>query len=715
MNGNFHKRIKLAISLLLVLFMAGFAIKQSPPGVAQLIPQDTEQNSQSIEQKPPTRHPPQEPIGVRKNGILLVYPHSGSSINSHTSYIIGAVAPGTTLSVNGSSVHVNSAGLFANVIPLSIGTNHFSLVPNGDESKAFEFNVTRPGPPTPVPASPLQILRSSIRPKSNLGLQPGDIVTFSMHASPGAMATVLLGNREIKLHSSGKASAVNRGRDTAYGVTYQQAPPSSSDLYTGFYRITAGDTMQDETPIFKLTRDQDTVQEPGQGHITAGAQPFVATTVHNDTIVRVGPGAGRTTPWSEGVRVLVDGFVGDSYRCEMTTGKHLWVEKSDLQETTETPGEPPNAVVHTINIENEGATGARIVLPLDQRLPYEVKQEISPQNRLILKLYGATADTDWITQPGSTNPRTVPPSNEASGPGAKSPTPQGRAYPPVAERSHNPVTYVNWQQLTDHLYQVSVNLNENQQWGFWVTYEGSDLVLHIKGKPTFPYSATSLAGLKICIDPGHGGMETGAIGASGTKEATVNLAIAKHTERLLKNQGADVIMTRTADIDVSLPDRVAIALKNNCDLLVSIHCNSLPDGLDPWVQRGTSSYYYHPQSLALASEIRQGVLKHLGFNDFHTRWQNLHVCRPSQIPAQLVEVGFMPNPDELAVLLTDDGQEKAARGIVSGVHAFLQQALAPASAKPSTRKPSTSKSSSCKPTAGKSARTRLRTTTKRRQ
>ena len=632
---------------------------------------------QAVAQTKPAPSAPagaKEPIGAQKNGILLVYPHDGSTIDAPSTFLVGAVPPGTALTQNGRPIKVNKAGFFAEVVPLARGDNHFDIVKNGNPSDDFSLTVLRPMPPQPVPANPPQILASSMQPAQDLGVEPGDILTLSLRGSPGSDVTATIAGRTISLRPvGGKAnSSVNQGLHTTFGVTYQQSAAASRDLYTGFYKVTADDKWQGEQPIFTLTNASSTISHPASGHVTVISQPFIATTTHDDTVVRVGPGAGRTTPMVQGVRVLVDGFVGESYRCEMAAGKHLWIEKKDLTEN-EAAGVPPTANVQTINIENEGTGGARIVIPLNQRLPYEVKQEIVPSNRLQLKIFGATADTDWITEPSTSS--TAVSSATASG---ASTNKAGKAFPNPADRQHNPVGSVTWQQMSDRIYQVTVNLNSRQQWGFWVDYDGTRLMLHVKGPPAVTPGLATLKGLRVCLDPGHGGVETGAIGCSGIKEATVNFAIAKRVQRLLTQQGAEVIMTRDGDVDVGLNDRVQIAINSKSDLLVSIHNNALPDGRNPWMEHGTSSYYYQPQSLLLATTIRQGVVKDLGFNDFHTRWQNLALCRPSNMPAQLVEVGFMVNPDEYAALLTPAGQERAAVGITEGIHNFIDQAMSKA-------------------------------------
>src|SRR6185369_13726855 len=122
---------------------------------------------------------------------------------------------------------------------------------------------------------------------------------------------------------------------------------------------------------------------------------------------------------------------------------------------------------------------------------------------------------------------------------------------------------------------------------------------------------------------------------------------------------------------VGLQERVDLAVAKHADILISVHNNSLPDGQDPWKELGTSSYWYHPQAVELAKALRKNTQKGIGFPDYGTRFQNLALCRPSEMPACLVEVGFMIHPDEYSTLLSDAGQENAAQGLVAGLEEYL--------------------------------------------
>ena len=81
---------------------------------------------------------------------------------------------------------------------------------------------------------------------------------------------------------------------------------------------------------------------------------------------------------------------------------------------------------------------------------------------------------------------------------------------------------------------------------------------------------------------------------------------------LLEAAGARVVMTRTTDVPVELGARVRLADSLDADLLVSIHNNALPDGVNPFTNNGTSLYYNHPRSLPLARAIQRELVQRFG-------------------------------------------------------------------------------------------------------
>ncbi|MGW8283145.1 MAG: N-acetylmuramoyl-L-alanine amidase family protein, partial [Gemmatimonadota bacterium] len=99
--------------------------------------------------------------------------------------------------------------------------------------------------------------------------------------------------------------------------------------------------------------------------------------------------------------------------------------------------------------------------------------------------------------------------------------------------------------------------------------------------------------------------------------------------------------------------------------------NALPDGVRPYGREGTSTYYFHPQSVALASEVQEGMLSTMRLRDLGVFWGDLAVCRMSWMPAILTEGAFMMMPIHEAALRDPGFQELYARGVADGIEAFL--------------------------------------------
>jgi len=200
--------------------------------------------------------------------------------------------------------------------------------------------------------------------------------------------------------------------------------------------------------------------------------------------------------------------------------------------------------------------------------------------------------------------------------------------------------------------------------------------------PVIPIiNATSgIGGKTIVIDPGHGGSDSGAVGANGVMEKTITLAIAKELQGMLTGAGAKVIMTRTSDVDVARPSaeaveelqaRVDIANQARADMFLSIHMDSFSSS----DAKGTSTYYYAKGAAAsqhLAELIKSGIIEQLGTEDRRTRSCNFYVVKHTMMPATLAEVAFVSNPTESQLLTSADGVKKAAQGIYNGICLFFQ-------------------------------------------
>lgn len=177
-----------------------------------------------------------------------------------------------------------------------------------------------------------------------------------------------------------------------------------------------------------------------------------------------------------------------------------------------------------------------------------------------------------------------------------------------------------------------------------------------------------LDGKVIVLDPGHGGKDPGAIGDT-QKEKDLTLATAKRVKVKLEAAGAKVVMTRTGDTYPTLSDRVAFSKKNNADVFISIHINSGSSSAT-----GIETYYWttYKNEKNLASYVQSELIKSTGSDSRGIKTGNFQVIRENPDSAILVELGFISNPDEEALMATSDFQNDAATGFVNGLEAYFE-------------------------------------------
>ena len=192
------------------------------------------------------------------------------------------------------------------------------------------------------------------------------------------------------------------------------------------------------------------------------------------------------------------------------------------------------------------------------------------------------------------------------------------------------------------------------------------------------------AGLRnkvIAIDPGHGGSDPGAIGVRGSREKDLNLYLAMKVKAVLEKAGARVLMTRVDDVDVSSPDasdrdelraRTLVGNNNRADIFISIHHNSSANsGLN-----GTTTYYYRKSVFdsVLAEALQDAMIQAGGLANIGVRTANFFVVKNTTMPAALLEIGFVSNPQEELTLANPNFQQKMAQAIVAGIDQFFIQA-----------------------------------------
>lgn len=192
----------------------------------------------------------------------------------------------------------------------------------------------------------------------------------------------------------------------------------------------------------------------------------------------------------------------------------------------------------------------------------------------------------------------------------------------------------------------------------------------------------ALADHTICIDPGHGGSDVGAIGPTGVTEKSVTIRVAKLVNEILTNAGATVIMTRNGDKEVSpkgadasdveeLQARCDVGNNSNTEIFVSLHMDSFSNS----TPCGTTGYYFtggSQNSQRLARNLAEGVIGEIGTDSRGVKACSFYVVKHTKMPATLLEIAFLSNNKEEKLLNSDEGIKKAAVGIVKGINKYFE-------------------------------------------
>lgn len=192
---------------------------------------------------------------------------------------------------------------------------------------------------------------------------------------------------------------------------------------------------------------------------------------------------------------------------------------------------------------------------------------------------------------------------------------------------------------------------------------------------------SKLSGHMIAIDPGHGGIDSGAA-HNGLDEKEITLAIATKLGAFLQSHGATVLFTRDSDVDYytkgkggkrnDLLKRVEIIETSGAELFVSVHCNAIKDG-----QWFGSQVFYNPKDERnkLLAEAVQTTLKDYAPGNKRQAKQDLHILllNSVNIPGVLVEAGYLSNQREALLLADANYQQKLAEQIAKALAYHFSQ------------------------------------------
>ena len=176
---------------------------------------------------------------------------------------------------------------------------------------------------------------------------------------------------------------------------------------------------------------------------------------------------------------------------------------------------------------------------------------------------------------------------------------------------------------------------------------------------------------RVVIDPGHGGPDPGAVGIRGLRETDVVLDVSLQVAQLLQAKGVEVLLTRTSEVDVDLPPRVALANNNRADLFLSIHANAL--SLSRPDVNGIETFYFQDgRSRRLAEAVQTQMLRvSPGSPDRGARPGRYFVIRRTVMPSALAEMGFVTGELDSPRLADPAFRQRMAVAIATGLLNYL--------------------------------------------
>jgi len=537
-------------------------------------------------------------------------------------YLRGLTDANAKIFVAGKEFPVYWTGAFAAEVELAEGDNKVEIIAQrGDEQTKEELQIffKRRERDISAPTQGFAIDRIEIFPSNTMIVTEGDAVRIRVKATPNSNVSWL---NNVKLYEL-PVSETN-------GV---------AGIYQSTYIVQSGDKIFEKPLQAKLSNPNNkkqTVTKEVQAQIsyldkntaplmlrTKGELPYLNYGLGSDRL-----GGSKINHIVEDIVLKATGKIGNLYRVQLSKHYEAWIPDNCVEVISSGIFKPESLVSSWSARGDEKNKCDVLSVSLTCKLPYRTYHEINP-SRIVVDIFGAVANTAWITQ-----------------------------YPETLKEIKN----LTYEQYEDDIFRIVIEL-ENNHWGHKVEYRGSNLQITIKHQPKL-----TLNGLHVAIDAGHGGEAPGARGTTGCLEKDLNLKFNKMLQARLEAKGAKVSLTRDSDIDVGMSERILMLRRLNPDLLVSIHCNA---GGSPFTGKGTSTYYRHIGFRPLSTAILSRLLE-LDVNNFGNIGSfNFALNSPTEFPNVLVETLFLSSPEDEAKILNADFQNNMIDKIVLGLEDFL--------------------------------------------
>jgi N-acetylmuramoyl-L-alanine amidase len=591
--------------------------------------------------------------------IQVVYPPTDASLQfGDSTFIFGSVGSGDArLTINGQLVPVwpNGAWLAYLALPPDTVARFQLEARSATDSASLSYIVRRKiDEATPPAGATVWVDSLSLSPRGRIWLHPDEYLAISVRATEGAAVRLRLADgtavplvaqpqlnevpEGVRVFGAGhpdawrrdRYSGVVRGRSIGPdpgpvlpGGGFVHVPgPTGDSTWATVEAIIGADTARIRWPLqVALIDTLPEVVELDDDSLHLGS-------TDSTSVGRPAPGATYAWFFPTGTRAEVSGRRDGDLRVRLSRDAEAWVPAADARLLPESTPEPHGLVESVVLTPSPGYVTVRV--PLSQRLPFRISED---DRTLAVRFYSAAGDVNFMRY------------------GA----------------ADTLVRRMSWEQSDADEVTLTLELSR-PVWGYRTRWDGNDLLVDVRRPPKID-TGNPLSGRLIALDPGH--PPAGATGPTGLREAEANLAVALELRRLLESAGARVLMTRTTDTPIDLWPRVAAAARADADVLISIHNNALPDGINPFLHNGSSVYYNHPRSIPLARDIQQALLERIGLRDLGIGRGDLALVRGTWMPSVLTEGLFMSIPDQEASLRSSRGQQLYALAVLEGLRRFL--------------------------------------------
>ncbi len=551
------------------------------------------------------------------------------------------------VTVNGEPVEMldRKTGNFLTMVDIPRGEEFTVRVEatDGVDTTTVERTVIYPEGLGIMPEEPLEIHSSHLIPEADQILNPGETLRIVARGSPGATA----------YYQVGEGNYVQMTE-----LEYPNGPPGRGGIYTAVYTVSANDPpaegVSDTMPVTVILDkggEQVSRELPGKVAFTADT-PYKVLEVreeaelnfsgwfrvirddsyqlYSDTQGGTGHPNDIASYLTAGTRFEAVGASGNYYRVKLEEEETYLLHKDAVRELEDKEYLDPS--LSGIEVSE---TGEKVTLRLnaDERFPFLVE---SGTDQLKISLYGVdrVKDLEIPEPPGSVRELSLEPM--AGEPG---------------------------------VFVLTIQLDQRLT-GFTPAWEGTSLTFEID-KPTPADRENPLQGKTIVIDPGHGGEDYGAPGPGHLYEKDVVLDMSLYLEELLLEEGAEVIMTRTEDVDVDLYDRPKAEFIDQTDLFISVHANAHAHGADALNTHGIMTLYNYDHNEKLAGIMLDTVTEEMDLPVLSTWRRNIAVTRYTQFPCVLVEAGYMMHPEDNWHILHPRGQQQFARAMMEGIKEYF--------------------------------------------